>query len=131
MAGFTWYFQFFFYTMGEAQMGTYRFSSWTLHMASIMIFGTLWNLIQPWPIWVWSDFWHVTAILIPVTMAVITGVWFTWGGIIDSIDLFRRLHLQKVNPLDSGFVVNHQNLDEAVAEDHHRSSGKESQVDER
>jgi len=25
-------------------MGTYRFSSWTLHMASIMIFGTLWGL---------------------------------------------------------------------------------------
>jgi L-rhamnose-H+ transport protein len=44
VAGFTWYFQFFFYTMGEAQMGTYRFSSWTLHMASIMIFGTLWGL---------------------------------------------------------------------------------------
>jgi L-rhamnose-H+ transport protein len=44
VAGFTWYFQFFFYTMGEAQMGAYRFSSWTLHMASIMIFGTLWGL---------------------------------------------------------------------------------------
>jgi L-rhamnose-H+ transport protein len=43
-AGVTWYFQFFFYTMGEAQMGAYRFSSWTLHMASIMIFGTLWGL---------------------------------------------------------------------------------------
>jgi L-rhamnose-H+ transport protein len=44
VAGFTWYFQFFFYTMGESQMGMYRFSSWTLHMASIMIFGTLWGL---------------------------------------------------------------------------------------
>ncbi len=44
LAGFVWYFQFFFYTMGEAQMGSYRFSSWTLHMASIMIFGTLWGL---------------------------------------------------------------------------------------
>jgi L-rhamnose-H+ transport protein len=44
LAGFTWYFQFFFYTMGESQMGMYRFSSWTLHMASIMIFGTLWGL---------------------------------------------------------------------------------------
>ncbi len=44
VAGFTWYFQFFFYTMGESQMGQYRFSSWTLHMASIMIFGTLWGL---------------------------------------------------------------------------------------
>jgi L-rhamnose-H+ transport protein len=44
LAGFVWYAQFFFYTMGEVQMGTYRFSSWTLHMASIMIFGTIWGL---------------------------------------------------------------------------------------
>ena len=44
LAGTTWYFQFFFYTMGESQMGRYKFSSWTLHMASIIIFGTLWGI---------------------------------------------------------------------------------------
>jgi len=44
LAGITWYFQFFFYTMGETQMGRYKFSSWTLHMASIIIFSTLWGL---------------------------------------------------------------------------------------
>jgi len=44
LAGVTWYFQFFFYTMGETQMGAYGFSSWTLHMASIIIFSTLWGL---------------------------------------------------------------------------------------
>jgi L-rhamnose-H+ transport protein len=44
LAGTTWYFQFFFYTMGETQMGKYRFSSWTLHMASIIIFGSLWGI---------------------------------------------------------------------------------------
>jgi len=44
LAGTTWYFQFFFYTMGETQMGKYKFSSWTLHMASIIIFGTLWGI---------------------------------------------------------------------------------------
>jgi L-rhamnose-H+ transport protein len=44
IAGTTWYFQFFFYTMGETQMGKYGFSSWTLHMASIIIFSTLWGL---------------------------------------------------------------------------------------
>jgi L-rhamnose-H+ transport protein len=43
VAGVAWYFQFFFYTMGESQMGAYGFSSWTLHMASIIIFGTLWG----------------------------------------------------------------------------------------
>lgn len=43
LAGTAWYFQFFFYTMGESQMGRFGFSSWTLHMASIIIFGTLWG----------------------------------------------------------------------------------------
>ena len=44
IAGITWYLQFFFYTMGETKMGRYKFSSWTLHMASIMIFSTLWGI---------------------------------------------------------------------------------------
>ncbi len=44
LAGTTWYFQFFFYTMGESQMGNYKFSSWTIHMASIIIFGSLWGI---------------------------------------------------------------------------------------
>lgn len=44
LAGTVWYFQFFFYTMGETQMGKYQFSSWTLHMASIIIFGSLWGI---------------------------------------------------------------------------------------
>jgi L-rhamnose-H+ transport protein len=45
LAGTTWYFQFFFYTMGETQMGKFGFSSWTLHMASIIIFATMWGWI--------------------------------------------------------------------------------------
>ena len=45
LAGVTWYLQFFFYTMGETQMGRFGFSSWTLHMASIIIFSTLWGLV--------------------------------------------------------------------------------------
>ena len=49
LAGTTWYMQFFFYTMGETQMGRYKFSSWTLHMASIIIFSTLWGIFfQEW-----------------------------------------------------------------------------------
>ena len=44
LAGVTWYLQFFCYTMGETQMGRFGFSSWTLHMASIIIFSTLWGV---------------------------------------------------------------------------------------
>ena len=45
LAGVIWYFQFFFYSMGQTKMGKYDFSSWTLHMASIIIFATLWGLL--------------------------------------------------------------------------------------
>lgn len=44
LGGATWYFQFFFYNMGESQMGDFKFASWTLHMASIIIFSTLWGV---------------------------------------------------------------------------------------
>jgi L-rhamnose-H+ transport protein len=49
LAGGTWYMQFFFYTMGQSQMGRYKFSSWTLLNASIIIFSTLWGIaLQEW-----------------------------------------------------------------------------------
>ncbi len=50
LAGTIWYFQFFFYSMGHIRMGAsdpkgFGFSSWTLHMASIIIFSTMWGWI--------------------------------------------------------------------------------------
>ena len=46
LAGVTWYLQFFFYTMGQTKMpAAGKFSGWTLHMASIIIFATLWGVI--------------------------------------------------------------------------------------
>jgi hypothetical protein len=45
IAGTTWYLQFFFYSMGETKMGVYQFASWPLHMASIMIFSSLWGIV--------------------------------------------------------------------------------------
>ncbi len=44
LAGTTWYFQFFFYGMGTTQMGKYDFSSWTIHMAFIITFSSLWGI---------------------------------------------------------------------------------------
>jgi L-rhamnose-H+ transport protein len=45
VGGTLWYLQFFFYGMGTTKMGRFDFSSWTLHMASIMIFGTVVGLM--------------------------------------------------------------------------------------
>lgn len=45
LAGITWYLQFMFYGMGTTKMGKYNFSSWTLHMAFIIVFSNIWALI--------------------------------------------------------------------------------------
>lgn len=44
LAGITWYLQFMFYGMGTTQMGKYDFSSWTIHMAFIIVFSNMWGL---------------------------------------------------------------------------------------
>ena len=45
LAGIIWYFQFMFYGMGTTKMGEYDFSSWTIHMAFIIVFSNIWGLI--------------------------------------------------------------------------------------
>jgi L-rhamnose-H+ transport protein len=67
--GLLWYFQFFFYTMGESQMGRYGFSSWTLHMASIIIFSTAWGFALK----EWSSASHRTRTLVFAGIAGLVG----------------------------------------------------------
>jgi L-rhamnose-H+ transport protein len=67
LAGTTWYFQFFFYTMGETQMGDFSFASWTLHMASIIIFSTLWGVA----LHEWKGSSKKTHVLITIGLAVL------------------------------------------------------------
>lgn len=78
LAGVTWYFQFFFYTMGESQMGRFGFSSWTLHMASIMIFSTLWGIALK----EWTGTSARTKRLVALTLAVLIAstVIIGWGN---------------------------------------------------
>ncbi len=45
LAGITWYLQFMFYGMGTTKMGKYGFSSWTIHMAFIIVFSNIWGLL--------------------------------------------------------------------------------------
>ena len=75
LAGATWYMQFFFYTMGETQMGQYRFSSWTLHMASIMIFSTLWGVALK----EWRGVSRRTKTLVFLTLSTLIGSTFLVG----------------------------------------------------
>ncbi|WP_309383105.1 sodium:solute symporter family protein [Cerasicoccus frondis] len=86
--------------------------AWSLIWFGVFLIGSIWNLIAPWPNTVWANYWRVAGIGIPITMTVVTGVWFTWGGIRDIRLLFKRLNEQTINHLDDGTVVGHQNLDE-------------------
>ncbi|MBX7259640.1 MAG: L-rhamnose/proton symporter RhaT [Candidatus Hydrogenedentes bacterium] len=69
IAGTTWYLQFFFYSMGTTKMGKYDFSSWTLHMSSIIIFSTLWGIALR----EWKGTSPRTHVLIAIGLAVLIG----------------------------------------------------------
>jgi SSS family solute:Na+ symporter len=88
--------------------------AWSMLWFGIFLIGTIWNIVDPWPVSVWSSYWHIAGVGVPVVMSLITGVWFTWGGARDIRNLFRNLRVQKINHLDDGTVVGHQNLDERV-----------------
>ena len=45
LAGAIWYCQFMFYGMGTTKMGAYDFSSWSIHMAFIIVFSNIWGLL--------------------------------------------------------------------------------------
>jgi L-rhamnose-H+ transport protein len=55
--------------MGETQMGRFKFSSWTLHMASIIIFSTLWGIALK----EWKGAGPRTRFLVALSLLVLVG----------------------------------------------------------
>ncbi|MHC4401660.1 MAG: L-rhamnose/proton symporter RhaT [Planctomycetota bacterium] len=74
LAGVIWYGQFFFYGMGTTKMGEYDFSSWTIHMAFIIVFSNLWGIyFREWKgvrRWTALLVWSGIAILILSTVVI-------------------------------------------------------------
>lgn len=99
------------FTFGDKLLAGGLFG-WSMIWFGVFIVGTTWNLISPWPTEVWSRFWFIVGIGIPIFFAAVTAVWFTWGGIRDMRLFFRRLKEERVDTLDNGMVVNHHNLGE-------------------
>jgi L-rhamnose-H+ transport protein len=83
LAGVLWYFQFFFYSMGQTRMGKYDFSSWTLHMASIIIFAIFWGLV----LHEWRDTTRRTKLLMAIGLFLLIAstVVVGWGNYLESI----------------------------------------------
>lgn len=90
---------------------------WMLIWLIVFIVGTIWNLLSPWPLSTWQSYWHFTAIVLPISITVVTSVWFTWGGSRDIYRLVRRLKREKSNALDNGMVIGHRNAADLVLEE--------------
>jgi len=68
LSGAFWYFQFFFYGMGNSQLGQqYEFTSWALHMAMLILFSNVYG-------WMFSEWVGASTIpkkVLHVGMAII------------------------------------------------------------
>ena len=104
------------FTPGDKWITGFLFS-WQMFWFCVFVVGTIWNLLAPWQTETWASYYHVTGFTFPIFWAVVVGIWFTWGGLRDMRDLFRRLRGEHLNALDDGTVVNNQNLDEMVVEE--------------
>ncbi len=102
------------FTLGDKLLAGGLFG-WSMLWFGVLVIGSVWNLIAPWPISVWSSFWFMVGIGIPIVFAVVTAVWFSWGGIRDMRLFFRRLKEERVDMMDNGMVIDHHNLGEPSA----------------
>ncbi|HCG24937.1 MAG TPA: sodium:panthothenate symporter [Lentisphaeria bacterium] len=84
----------------------------------------VWNMVSPWPERWWSYYFYTISIAVAGVVGVASTVWFLWGGIADTIALFRDLSKRKDNPLDNGMVEGHLSLaDKAELEARHLNTG--------
>ena len=99
------------FTRGDKRIAGALFG-YSMIFLAIFAVGSVWNLIAPWPLATWSAFWHVVGVSLPVFFAVVTGIWFTWGGLRDIRSLFQLLARERTDARDDGTVVDHHNQDE-------------------
>jgi len=45
LTGLLWYGQFFFYNLGHVRMGTFKFTSWAIHMITLVLFSNLTGIV--------------------------------------------------------------------------------------
>jgi SSS family solute:Na+ symporter len=81
---------------------------WSMLLLFVFIGGTIWNLIAPWSDHAWSVFWRWAGLLLPLTIAVGTTIWFTVGVLQDLRKFFKALRSERVDVHDDGTVSHHE-----------------------
>ena len=78
-------------------------TGWTIVWGVIFIIVTLYNMIYGVSTVFWAKFWHFY-VWITLIVGVLTTIWFTWGGTVDLVKMFRRLATMARNDSDDGTV---------------------------
>ena len=71
----------------------------------LFIVPIIWNLFYKWPLEWWSFYFWFKQIFVVGLIGIISTVWFSWGGTVDLIRLFKRLNERgEVDDSDDGVV---------------------------
>jgi SSS family solute:Na+ symporter len=81
---------------------SYAIFGWSMFWLFLFIGGTCWNLVSPWPNSWWWNYVLVANIALPLLIGLVTGIWFSIGGIRDLFRLLRRLKEKHADPGDDG-----------------------------
>lgn len=84
------------------RLQSYAIFAWSMFWFFLFVVGTLWNLVSPWPESWWWNYVLIVHISLPLLIGLVTGIWFSIGGIRDLLRLLRHLKNKHANPDDDG-----------------------------
>ncbi len=103
------------YTTGD------KILAWSVFLYSfgysfIVIFlaVVIWNYFSPLSDQWWADYFYVTRIVVAGIIGLVSTVWFSIGGTVDLMKLFKRLATKEDNVLDDGRVIGHVSAADAA-----------------
>lgn len=80
--------------------------SFGVYFVLLFIVPIIWNVFYEWPLKWWSFYFWFRNIFIAALVGIVSTVWFTWGGTVDLIHLFKRLNEKgEVDDSDDGVVT--------------------------
>ena len=94
------------YTLGD-KIIAYSVFIYSIGYHFILVFCgiMIWNVFYRWPDQWWTVKFFITSLVMPGIVAIISTVWFMWGGIRDSRQLLIDLEKRKANAEDNGQVL--------------------------
>ncbi len=86
--------------------------TWGMGHFVAWIVVAVWNLLSGWSVEWWAQYFWFVGVALVLVGSVVSGVWFTWGGVSDLRLFFRRLKNLNRSATDDGRVIGHVNADD-------------------